>query len=281
MGDFQFSHFATVKGIGGASGILFEDDRLVLISDDSFVLYFYSIDDKKLEKFNLSESDEWNENIEKAFKPDFESLSKSENHYYLFGSGSAENRFESIEISEKPLKIVKRDSLKTIYSEMMKISNIGIDDFNIEGAVLKSDDAYFFNRGNGPNRKNGIFKIKNRKNSKREISYYPIELPKIDEVVFGFTDACFCYDSFYFTASAESGGSTYHDGDVLGSAVGRIGIDDMILKEFQIVTKDHKLEGIAVSKNAENEIEFFLCEDADDDSGQTEIFKLKFKNAKD
>lgn len=281
MGDFQFSHFATVKGIGGASGILFEDDRLVLISDDSFVLYFYSIDDKKLEKFNLSESDEWNENIEKAFKPDFESLSKSENHYYLFGSGSAENRFESIEISEKPLKIVKRDSLKTIYSEMMKISNIGIDDFNIEGAVLKSDDAYFFNRGNGPNRKNGIFKIKNRKNSKREISYYPIELPKIDEVPFGFTDACFCNDGFYFTASAESGGSTYHDGQVLGSAVGRIGMKNMILKEFQIVTKDHKLEGIAVSKNAENEIEFFLCEDADDDSGQTEIFKLKFKNTKD
>ncbi|MBW7870223.1 MAG: hypothetical protein H3C39_04090 [Flavobacteriia bacterium] len=275
MGDFQFSHFATVKGIGGTSGVLFEDDRLVLISDDSFVLYFYSIDDKKLQKFNLSESDVWNENIEKPFKPDFESLSESKDHYFLFGSGSAENRFESVEISENPLEIVKRDSLKTIYFEMMKISKIKTDDFNIEGAVLKSNDAYFFNRGNGPNRKNGIFKIKNWKDSKREISYYPIELPKIDEVSFGFTDACFCNDGFYFTASAESGGSTYHDGQVLGSAVGRIGMKNMILEEFQIVTKDHKLEGIAVSKNSENEIEFFLCEDADDDSNQTEIFKLK------
>lgn len=266
------NHFATINGINGASGLIYENGRLLLISDDSFVLYIYSLENKNLKKINLSENQNQEEGIIKSLKSDFESIATKDNEIHIFGSGSAENRYQHLIIDSDTLKVKKRKSLKKLYHQMMDSSGITEDDFNIEGVILGENKTLFFNRGNGPEKKNGIFKIG------QKTEFIPVELPVTNNVRFGFTDACCFENQIYFTASAEAGDSTYDDGEVLGSAIGIINTEDLSLKEFKIITNKHKIEGISVIKKTEDFIEFILCEDADDDKNETNIFKYTLKN---
>lgn len=269
--------YTIIFGISGASGILYENGSLLLISDDSRVLYNYSIDDKQLSKINLNPEDPINAHIEKKLKPDFESITKSGNQYYIFGSGSSENRFQmrKVSLDFQQIEIV---SLKELYLRMMNSSEISEDDFNLEGVVLVEETAYFFNRGNGPNQKNGIIKVENWQNpTESKIQYQNIQLPQIKNVAFSFTDAILVDDYFYITASAEDTSSTYDDGEVLGSGIGKISLTDFQLKDFRIITEEFKIEGLSVFEKQHDKIRFLLCEDADNGLAETNIFYFEWK----
>lgn len=268
----SFQPFVTLEGINGASGLVIEGDRLLLIADDSPVLYSYSIPDKKLLKISLSNDGYLRERLPKIIKPDFEAIAKWEDTYFIFGSGSAENRYHRLSVDCDTKEVTERSSLTELYNEMMVSSGMSSEDFNIEGVVIDGDTNFYFNRGNGPGHKNGVFRLK--RGEKREISFHSVQLPEIKGASFGFTDACRYEGDLYFTASAEATSSTYDDGDVMGSGIGMISMDNLQLKDFEIVTKSHKLEGLAVSKVIDNTIEFIACEDADDDINETTLFKI-------
>lgn len=265
--------FLKIKGINGASGLIYKNNQLILIADDSFVLYSYSLKDNNLIKINLSENKNLSERMEKALKPDFEAVALKNNEFHVFGSGSAEKRFHHVIADAESLVVTERKSIKNLYNKMMETSGIKAEDFNIEGVILENNISYFFNRGNGPGKKNGIFKI----DENDAIKFFPVKLPEIGGVVSGFTDACLFENEIYFTASAEASDSTYHDGEVLGSAIGKISLIDFSLKDFQIITDVYKIEGITVMSSGKNEIQFLLCEDADDDKDESLIFSLKIK----
>ena len=72
MEKFQLQLFFQIIGIGSASGLLFHNNLLYLISDNSSYLYEYKIDSNELNKIALIENPE--ENIPKKDKPDFESI---------------------------------------------------------------------------------------------------------------------------------------------------------------------------------------------------------------
>lgn len=278
MKEFTFTLIAIVNGIGAASGLLYEQDKLKIVSDDSEVLYVYDLKEEVLAKISLREDGKLIELQEKALKPDYESITRLENEILIFGSGSSPNRNILAKIKDAKPNSVEITPLDEFYDKLRKVTGVGEEDFNIEGAIAKRDLLLLFNRGNGPNAKNGIFRIKNWQASENiEIEFIPIQLPVIADVPFGFTDAIQVGEEVYFLASAETGGSTYHDGEVLGSIIGILDGKTFELKTTKQITNKHKLEGIVLYEKTEDSFVFLLCEDPDDGGSSAKLFKLELK----
>lgn len=278
MKEFTFTLIAIVNGIGAASGLLYEQDKLKIVSDDSEVLYVYDLKEEELAKISLREDGKLIELQEKALKPDYESITRLENEILIFGSGSSSNRNILAKIKDTKPNSVEITPLDEFYDKLRKVTGVGEEDFNIEGAIAKRDLLLLFNRGNGPNAKNGIFRIKNWQASENiEIEFIPIQLPVIADVPFGFTDAIQVGEEVYFLASAETGGSTYHDGEVLGSIIGILDGKTFELKTTKQITNKHKLEGIVLYEKTEDSFVFLLCEDPDDGGSSAKLFKLELK----
>jgi hypothetical protein len=137
------------------------------------------------------------------------------------------------------------------------------------------------NRANGKSNKNTLFTI-NGKNLTNEFQILSnnYKLPKIKGVRSSFTDAVLIDNSIYFLATAEDTASTYDDGEVLGSLIGRINIETMKIDFTQKISDSHKFEGLTLFKNSDKKIEFLLCEDKDSDVLETAIYKLTLDKAK-
>ena len=100
------------------------------------------------------------------------------------------------------------------------------------------------------------------------------KLPKIKGVRTSFTDAVLVDNKIYFLATAENTQSTYDDGEVLGSIIGRIDLETMKIDFTKKISSTNKFEGISIFKKDNNKIEFLLCEDTDSDIQESIIYKL-------
>ena len=272
MEKFQLQVFLNIIGIGSASGLLFHNDSLYIISDNSSYLYEYQINKKELTKIALNTNPE--ENIPKKEKLDFESITKNENKLYLFGSGSTENRNLMMTYHLENQKIKQKD-LNKLYIELRKLANLKKDELNIEGAISIEDKMYLFQRGNGGTGKNGLFIVEDDKT--KPMYFHPISLPKINSVEYTFTDAILVHDKFYFLASAENSNSTYLDGEIFGSLVGILNPKTFEVEQTIQISDQHKFEGITFYKESATEFEFLLCEDNDTELLESKIYKLKLK----
>ena len=279
MEKFQLSLLFKIIGLGSASGLVYHDTTILAIGDNSSYLYEYQIDNSTLEKYPLAENSE--ENIPKHLKPDFEALTKYQDTLYVFGSGSTENRTIMVQINAKTKEVIQSQDLSDLYLAMQSFGKINPEDFNLEGAIYNGETWYLFNRGNGKTNKNVVFTIdgKNLTNEFRLVSN-EYKLPKIKGVRTSFTDAILVDDKIYFLATAEDTASTYDDGEVLGSIIGRIDVKKMKVDFTQKITDTHKFEGITLFKKSEKELEFLLCEDNDTDVLESNIYKLKIENRK-
>ncbi|GAA6773405.1 hypothetical protein AAGS39_41670 [Flavobacterium sp. CGRL2] len=215
------------------------------------------------------------QNIPKNLKPDFESLTHHNDTLYVFGSGSTENRNRMIEFDLKSKTVLQKNNLVDLYAVMQNFGSIKPEDFNLEGAIFDGENWYLFNRGNGISNKNTIFTI-HAKNLGEEFALISVnyKLPKIKGVRSSFTDAILVDDKIYFLSTAEDTKSTYDDGEILGSFIGRIDIKTMKIDFTQKITSTNKFEGLTFYKKENNKIEFLLCEDNDTDLLETKIYKL-------
>ncbi|HEX9979343.1 MAG TPA: hypothetical protein VGB50_02125 [Flavobacterium sp.] len=265
-----------IIGIGSASGLFYANNSIFVISDNGSLLYQYNTADKSLGKSILINSDV-TENIKKKQKPDFEAFAHDEKNYYVFGSGSTEKRNRMVTVDRKTKNAISESDLTAIYTEMRVISNMTADDFNIEGVVKKKDTWYFLNRGNGPAGRNIIFTINGNLDTKGKITFKEFSLPQENNSKATFSDGVLVGNNLYFLAAAENSNSTYLDGDVLGSWVGRIDLKKMELAEIKKIDGNHKFEGIALFEEAKDSISFLLCEDNDTKILESDIFKLTLK----
>ena len=277
MEKFQLSLLFKIIGIGSASGLIYQDETLYIISDNSSYLYEYEIKNTKLNRHSLSENAQ--ENIPKAFKPDFEAITKHADSLYLFGSGSTESRNSMVQFDYKTNSIVQSQEVTDLYLTMQSFAKISPEDFNIEGVIYNGERWFFFNRGNGKTGKNVVFTVegKNLVNEFQIISN-EFKLPKIKGVRTSFTDAIIVEDKIYFLASAENSNSTYDDGEVLGSIIGRIDVKKMKIDFTQKISDTHKFEGLTLYKKSSTEIEFLLCEDNDTEVLEADIYKVVISN---
>ena len=273
MEKFQLSLLFKIIGIGSASGILYHNDLLYVISDNSTYLYEYNIPNEKLNKIPLVEYPQ--ENISKKDKPDFESITFHEDNLILLGSGSTANRNSLIKFNIKSNTLKSKD-ISALFSVLKKQHAIKEDEFNIEGLIINYGINYLFQRGNGQSEKNGIFYYDETKENNKT-NFIPIELPKIKKVPATFTDAILVEDKIYFLAAAEDTNSTYDDGEVLGSIIGTIDLKTMKLKSSIQISNKHKFEGLTLYKKTATHIELLLCEDNDSEVLETTIYSLCIK----
>lgn len=274
MEKIQLTLLFKIIGIGSASGLLYQNKMLTIISDNSTFLYEYQMDSKTVSKYPLTENPQ--ENILKKLKPDFEAIAQFENNLYLFGSGSTENRNKMIQVDATTKQIIATTDLSNLYSGMQSFGEIKLEDFNIEGAIFNGFTWFLFNRGNGISNKNIIFTIEGKNlNGQIRILSNDYNLPKIKGVSTSFTDAILVNNTIYFLATAENTNSTYNDGEVLGSIIGRINIKTMEIEFTKQITDKHKFEGITLFKKSATAIEFLLCEDNDTDVLESTVYSLK------
>lgn len=275
MKKFKLDLFIKIIGISSASGLIYNNDILYIISDNSNYLYEYAINTSDLKKHLLIENEAVNENVPKKIKSDFEAITKHDDDIFVVGSGSTVTRNKMIQLSEVQKKILQAHDLTDLYLSMQYFAGISAEELNIEGVLFTGEKWYFFQRGNGKNAKNGIFTIESPYFTQGySMLYSSYTLPKINGVQSSFTDAILVDDYFYFLASAEDSKSTYLDGTVLGSSIGTINAKTMKLKKVVTISEQHKFEGITLYKNSDKDIEFLLCEDQDNELMESQIFKL-------
>lgn len=265
-----------INGIGSASGIVYKDNTIYLIADNGLYLYRFQIQNQKLEKIALFKNT-IAETIPKKQKPDFEAIVNYGDLFYVFGSGATKNRNRMVQYNTNT-KEIKPTDLSNLYHEMQRTGNISPENFNIEGVVFTGETWYFLQRGNGEQETNGIFTFqgKNFENTS-DISFNSYSLPEINGVTATFTDAVLVSDFIYFLAAAENSQSTYEDGEILGSLIGRLQLKTMTIDFTEEIANTQKFEGITLYKNYDDKIEFLLCEDNDTEAQQSMIYKLTLK----
>jgi hypothetical protein len=264
----------TIDGIGAASGLYCRDNLLHIISDSGTSLYRCELAGGSLQKIPLTVSG-IAENIPKKLKPDFEAIAPDGDLLYIFGSGSTENRNKMVVFDMLSEKVISENDISGLYRQMRTIANIGIDDLNIEGVVCRGSQWYFFQRGNGPARQNGIFIVSGKPDNTGQVTaYISFPLPAINRSPATFTDAVLAGNTIYFLATAENSNSVYEDGEVVGSMIGAIDIDSMRILFTKKITDTQKFEGIAVLEETHAGISFLLCEDNDTEVLESGIYRL-------
>ena len=276
MEKFQLQLLFKIIGLGSASGLLYTNNSVLAIGDNSTYLYEYQMDSKELKKYPLLENA--SETIAKNIKPDFEAITQYENTIYIIGSGSTENRTKMVHINAKTKEKIAQINLSNLYSSMQSFGEIHPEDFNIEGLIYNGKEWFFFNRGNGKKSKNGIFTVSGTNLiDDFSILYNSYKLPNIKGIETSFTDAVLVDDKLYFLATAEDTTSTYDDGEVLGSLIGSIDLESMKIKTTKKISDSAKLEGLAVFEKSDKEISFLICEDNDTEVQESNIYKITLK----
>ena len=269
MEKFQLTPFTTIKGIGATSGLVYHDNSLFIISDNSTFLYQYNINDKTLDKIKLFENSQ--ETIAKKDKADFEAITLFDNKLYLFGSGSTKKRNRRFTYTLES-KEVKEKNLSAIYNRLKEVISLADDELNIEGVIITPNNIYYFQRGNGANAQNGVFSYDKKS---KTVQFKLISLPKINGIEATFTDAILVEDTIYFLAAAENTTSTYDDGEIMGSVIGTIDLKMMTLESCLQISDKHKFEGLTFYKKTATQIELLLCEDNDSEELESNIYLLE------
>ncbi|MFV8370313.1 DUF6929 family protein [Flavobacterium sp. LB2R40] len=273
MEKFTLELLFQIIGIGSASGLIYKEDSLYIIGDNSGYLYEYHMNSHDLKRHALIENP--SENILKKEKPDFEAIAHFEDKLYVFGSGSTKKRNAMVQLDTQDKKMNTTTDLSNLYAVMQSFGDVKPQDFNIEGAIYNGENWLLLNRGNGSANKNVIFTIQGE-NLTNDFSILSnnYKLPKIKGVRSSFTDGVLVDDSIYFLATAEDTASTYDDGEVLGSLIGRINLKTMKIDFTKKISSTHKFEGLTVFTHSKEKIEFLLCEDKDTEVLETDIYKL-------
>lgn len=273
MEKFTLEQLFRISGIGAASGLIYKDNVLLIIGDNSSYVYEYLMDSQNLKRHPLLENP--SENILKKEKPDFEAITTCGHSIYVLGSGSTEKRNKMVQINVADKKIVATNDIADLYTILQNSAEIKPEDFNIEGAIYNGKSWYLFNRGNGSSNKNILFALHGELlTTQLTILSYAYQLPTINGVQTSFTDGILVENTIYFLATAEDTISTYHDGEVLGSLIGSIDLKTMRIKFTKKISDSHKFEGLTVYTHSKEKIEFLLCEDKDTDTLETDIYKL-------
>ena len=148
MKKYLLTAWLKISGIVAASGIGYENNQLIVVSDNSNALYHYFIKNDSLLKYSLDHKPV-NDKTDKAFMYDLETFTTIDTTWYAFGSGSAANRNIGF-MFNKFSKYSTEIDLTNLYTEMKSFSELMNDDFNIESVTTYNDDWLFINRGNGP-----------------------------------------------------------------------------------------------------------------------------------
>lgn len=245
--------------VSAASGLVIMGDKFFIISDDELSLlsgdFSGNFQMTKIWEHELPEDPK----LRKKLKPDLESLYLIGQTLWALPSFSRPNRVKGARIELGPdFQILGHEEVDFtgLYQKLL----LFVPDLNIEGAIWKDDHVHLFQRGNGKNGTNSMITV-----HKEDVHITPLSLPHYKNVPLTITDATVIEDEIYFLAVAENTDSTYLDGEVMGSFLGKLG-GDLRQIEFQ-----GKPEGLSFHSDGHL---YFVT---DDDSRKTpsRLFRTK------
>lgn len=226
-----------LSDIPSASGIEIVGNKFYIVGDDS--PWVFKLNDRfEIEKkIQIADIPTSGNKIPKIFKLDMEamaSLGKGENtELLLFGSGSkSPERDVLLRIKTASPYTVKKYSIVQLYENLCMCSGLIREELNLEAAAVIENTLFLFNRG-----KNIVFKL----NALDFLSYLEnngiapivevlrITLPSLNGREIGFSGASSVPDlqEIVFTASAENTTNWIDDGEILGSFVGILSLDEL------------------------------------------------------
>lgn len=264
----QLLKFIVISGVGAASGLVYLDDKLYIIGDNSGFLYEYHLTNKSLQKYPFL--DNAAEFIAKNEKPDVESITLKNNKLYIFGSGSTKKRNARFRF-DLATKTFKNKDIAKLYKRYRNFANLKEDELNIEGSFFVGSKQYSFLRGNKNDGNNGVFVFDK---ATKTLNYHIVELPFLSKVEASFTDAICFENKIYFLAAAEDTDSTYNDGEILGSIFGIMNLETFAIEYTTQIAENQKFEGLTFYKKENNTLHFLLCEDNDTTENVTTIFEF-------
>lgn len=282
-----------LKDLPSASGIEIIDDHVYVISDNTPWLYELDADYKIKDTLLIAPNTNLQGEIfEKDTKFDFEGIATfqdSTTNLLIFGSGSKSLQRNKLVWLKKDDSISSQVyDLSAFYQEIIKSTAIGKENMNLEGISIENGKLFLFNRGN-----NSIWEfslqeflsyLENEKHAFPKFERHSIELPIFNGVQAGFSGATELDGTsrIIFTASLEDTENWVDDGDVLGSYVGIIELDELNdayrPKLFPLEAKGKmlklKVESVAIKSEMEQAYRLLLVTDSD--GGNSELLEASF-----
>lgn len=246
-----------------ASGLLSMHESLYLICDDFSGLFTRTLQDGWSTFASPSAiSGILTYEERKKLKPDLECIFQSlhpENEIILMPSGSRPNRREALRFQIDSQKF-RKDNFENLFSRLSE----QIENINIEGAVRWHNQLILLNRG-VQNSESRIVVVSS--DFKVEASY-AISFGDLNSVPAHGTELCLFDDRLFALFSAENTVDSYNDGEVVGSGIAEISLQDFSLRSRSIFDRPIKAEGLARWNG-----KWLLCTDPDG-SGGSEFYSF-------
>ena len=257
--------------IGAASGIARAGRTLAIVADDENALVLTDLDGRNARRVPFAGGGR----DSKGTKRDLEALACIGSTLLALPSGSTERRRRGLAWSVRDDGVPASDpapvDLAPLYEEIER----GVPDLNIEGAAFTGERLLLFQRGNGPAGVNAVVEL--RADAASPQGLHPDSLERVERHDLGsvegvrlcFTDAARAGDAVVFTAVAEAGDSTYHDGRCVGAAVGVLGGPLFQLEQ------PVKVEGVEVARMDDEGIDLLLVADDDDPHTSAQLMSAR------
>ncbi len=245
--------------VSAASGLVICGEKFFIISDDELTLLSGDFSGQyqftKLWEHELPEDPK----LRKKLKPDLESLYLDGLTLWALPSFSRPNRVKGARVELSPdFQVMQQEEVD--FSDLYQKLSLFVPDLNIEGAVLKDNILHLFQRGNGKNGSNSMILF-----HRDEVLIKPMTLPHYQGIPLTVTDATLLNGEILFLAVAENTESTYLDGEVVGSFLGKLG------GELRQIDFQGKPEGLSFHPDG------YLYFVTDDDSRKipSRLFRIK------
>lgn len=282
--------------VPSASGIEYIDQVYYVVGDN--VPWIYALDPsyKRIAQYELGEYLTTEGGIlPKAEKHDFEAMTqiswKGKSHLFIFGSGSKQPyRFQGKMINLKEKHKIQTYSLQALYDRIRDEAKLDPSELNIEAAAEVKGKLYLFNRGKNKlivMHTDHFFAFIQEESLELKMKVYSIELPEINDIRAGFSGATGDekFNRIIFTASVEDTEDWVKDGEILGSFVGVINLENLqqhyTPETAQIVGKDKKetfkVESITRVENKGDAIECVLVTDNDGANSELMTVSIDFR----
>jgi hypothetical protein len=281
-----------LDSLPSGSGMVVQEDRAWVISDDATGIYTLSLADGSYSKIPFQQYDSSILRIPKPTKPDFESAAmgsiNGKDYILAFGSGSIPINRDSALLFDPATKQARFINLGGLYNALKQKAQLDSGQLNIEAAVITSDHLYLLNRG-----KNILFSMDWAQFSKYltapqdqqlpAIKFQHVQLPVANGLNAGFSGACSLDDDhILFSASLEDTRDWVADGAVYGSYIGLLDVKrDKVtvesiapLKNVAGLTVKDKVESLdIIHRDSEGSIRLVAI--VDNDNGTSKLMKLK------
>lgn len=276
--------------VPSGSGIVADGDSIFIIGDDATAIFKLSRSTNEFRSIPLLNNNASLARIPKPDKHDLECLTLAEfdgrESLFAFGSGSVSPQRDSLLIinADDPLR-QQWVSLRSLYETLRELSST--HELNIEGSVITGNTLFLFNRSG-----NQLYLIsmevfaayiqKEQANLLNSIKVHTVSLPLVNGIQSSLSGGCALPDgTILFSASLESAPNIYDDGDIGGSFIGIISMEDKPvvksisqLRDKQGKVLADKLESIDVVGSYSNgDIKAIAV--ADNDDGKSKIFELR------